>query len=420
MDEIQEQQKEHEDMEIVDQAEEQKTLSIHGDKSDVNIDDSTFLPDASVTNQATDVRSFVPSGSTSPRHEEPTSIEQIDHTPQIIPIQVGVTPNLYSPAASATPIAPAIRVEINDKSKSSIALARQPTQLRKEISAIPPPPPPPSSQPHRGRRQMTEPFNRTFSKMTLADQSIGRRYKQRFSSFSLPFLPLVIFYCPTIHKCGIPMLNKMVVDLFSSSVLHLLFHSEMNDELESEILPPGEFNQEPPPDPIQTILDDHKRHMGYYRSMPNRRVLIPHKISFDDVFSDLTHLTLNRKTPVRTSPRTNVSSNTMQLSDLNRNKRHLHEVEFVQLLSSLIIRAIQIHRQYERFIPGPFAIQPDSYANFTDALSISQVQLHSPTSLDHSSLYSLAPLPPIPRKRPSSAEMARMKTNTNVRAKRAG
>lgn len=422
VDEIQEQQEDYEDVKVNDQEQEDpKDNVVHGDKSEVTIDDSTSLPDASVNNQATDVRSLIPSRSTS-RHEEPTSVEKIDHTPQTIPKQVDITPSLYSPAASATPIAPAIRVEINEKSKSSIALPRQPTQLRKEPSTIPPPPPPPSSQPHRGRRQITDSFHRTSTKTTLADQSTGRRYEHRVFSFSLEFLSLVFFYCLIIHKCGIPMLNKTVVDLFFfPSIFHLLFYSDMNDELESEILPPDEFNQEPPPpDPIQTILDDHKRHMGYYRSMPNRRVLIPHKISFDDIFSDQTHLTLNRKPLARVSPRGLISGSAMQLSDLNRNKRHLHEVEFVQLLSSLIIRAIQIHRQYERFIPGPFAIQPDSYANFTDALSISQIQLHSPTSLDHSSLYTLSRLPPIPRKRPSSAEMARMKSDTQVRAKRAG
>ena len=216
------------------------------------------------------------------------------------------------------------------------------------------------------------------------------------------------------------MLNKMVFYTFlKSSLVHLtFFYIDMIEELESEILPPSEVNIEPPPpDPVQTILDDHKRHMGYYRMMPNRRVLIPHKVSFDDIFSDQTHLTLNRQPPARVLSR---APSTMQLSDLNRNKRHLHEVEFVQLLSSLIIRAIQIHRQYERFIPGPFAIHADSYANFTDALSISQIQLHSPTSLDQATLYSPSRLPPISKNRPSSAEMARIKTDTHLRAKRTG
>lgn len=232
------------------------------------------------------------------------------------------------------------------------------------------------------------------------------------------FLLLVFYYFRTTRKCGIHTRNKMVVHRFSHFLIHsLIVYLDMIEDMESEILPPSDINVEPPPDPIQTILDDHKRHMGYYRMMPNRRVLIPHKVSFDDIFSDQTHLTLNRKPPTRVPSRV---ASTMQLSDLNRNKRHLHEVEFVQLLSSLIIRAIQIHRQYERFIPGPFAIHSDSYANFTDALSISQIQLHSPTSLDQASLYSPSRLPAIPVKRPSSAEMARIKTDTHVRAKRTG
>jgi len=150
---------------------------------------------------------------------------------------------------------------------------------------------------------------------------------------------------------------------------------------------------------------------------PNRRVLIPHKISFDNVFADLSHMTIDRKSPSRL---TSYLTNTMHLSDLNRNKRHLHEVEFIQLLSSLVIRAIQIHKVHERFIPGPFPNYADSLASFTDALNISQMQLHSPTNFDQTNFSMPNKLPSIIRKRPSSAQMDKMKSDVQTKARRAG
>jgi hypothetical protein len=151
--------------------------------------------------------------------------------------------------------------------------------------------------------------------------------------------------------------------------------------------------------------------------LPNRRVLIPHKISFDDIFTDQSHITVDRKTPLRS---TLYSTNTMHLSDLNRNKRHLQEVEFVQLLSSLVIRSIQIHKRYERFIPGPFSTNTSSLSNFTDALTISQMQLHSSMNLQQNGFYMPNKLPPIIVPRPSSAEIVRMQSDVQTRAKRTG
>lgn len=157
--------------------------------------------------------------------------------------------------------------------------------------------------------------------------------------------------------------------------------------------------------------------MGYYRMRPNRPVLVPHKISFDDVFGDQSHITVDRKTQFRS---TSFTATTMHLSDLNRNKRHLHEVEFVQLVSSLVIRSIQIHRKHERFIPGTFSSTADSTISFTDALSISQMQLHSPTNLDQANYYTPDRLPPIIKERPPSAQFSRMKTDAQAKAKRTG
>jgi hypothetical protein len=211
--------------------------------------------------------------------------------------------------------------------------------------------------------------------------------------------------------------NKMVSFLsFFDFISFFFFYLDIDEETDSQIFPSTEINQTQLSDPIQTILDDHKQHIGYYRSMPNRRVLIPHKISFDDIFADQSHMTVDRKTPFRTVSRT---ATTMHLSDLNRNKYHLQEVEFVQLLSSLVIRAIQVHKKYEKFIPGPFS-HTDSSMIFTDALTISQMQLHSPTSLEQANFYMSTRLPPIIKKRPSSAQIARMKSDVQIRAKRTG
>jgi hypothetical protein len=205
---------------------------------------------------------------------------------------------------------------------------------------------------------------------------------------------------------------------------NFIFYLEITEEDESQGLLSSEVNQEPILDPIQTILDDHKRHIGYYRMMPNRRVLIPHIVNFNDIFGDQphkpvdqSHMTIDRKTPVRSLSRPN---STMLLSDLNRNKYHLQEVEFVQLLSSLIIRAIQVHKKHERFIPGPFSSYSDSYSTFTDALTISQMQLHSPISLEQTNLFVPNILPPLIKKRPSSAQITRIKSDVHIRAKRTG
>lgn len=172
VDEVQQSEEQQEDAQVIDEEEEQ-IAAADEEKSDMNIDESTSQPDVAVTDRITDE----PVRSQSPGHEEPTSTE-MDAVSQPIPKQPNVTPNLYSPATSATPIAPAIRVEISEKSKSFIPLTRQPTQPHKELLPVPPPPPPPSSQPHRGRRQPTEPFRRTSVKIGPFEQPSGRRYGQ--------------------------------------------------------------------------------------------------------------------------------------------------------------------------------------------------------------------------------------------------
>ena len=170
-------------------------------------------------------------------------------------------------------------------------------------------------------------------------------------------------------------------------------------------------------DPIDTMLDHHRRDNGVFRPRRDRPILIPHKISLGDVFGDQSHLTIDRKYPNRPPSHVSNVSNSMQLLDLNQNKRHLRDVESVQLLSSLVVRAIQVHRKYVPFVPGSMmTFENDSSSTFADALTISQMQLHSSslaTGLGHR-------LPPIVRPRPSSAEAARMTHEAAARGARAG
>ena len=94
------------------------------------------------------------------------------------------------------------------------------------------------------------------------------------------------------------MQNKMVFhSLLSFTLLDLdvLFRNQRRNRIRSSRI--TVINQEQLLDPIQTILDDHKHHIGYYRMMPTRPVLIPHKVSFDNVFGDQSHLTVNRPIP---------------------------------------------------------------------------------------------------------------------------
>lgn len=138
--------------------------------------------------------------------------------------------------------------------------------------------------------------------------------------------------------------------------------------------------------------------------VPNRRVLVPHKISMDNILGDQSHILMNHFS----------SQTPMNLSDLNHNQYHLNEVEFVQLLSSLVIRALQVHRQYEKFLPS------SNTSNLTNALSVSPVQLHSSTSFQQSSVFTSSRLPPIGHQRPASKQFARMQSNIQAKAAREG
>ena len=125
----------------------------------------------------------------------------------------------------------------------------------------------------------------------------------------------------------------------------------------------------------------------------------------DNLFVDQSHIITNQQSPQGPF----CPTNSMSLSDLNQNQHHLQEVEFVQLLSSLVVRAIQVHRQYERFTLG---IMP---ASFNNVLSISQMPLHSSSNGN-----SPSKLPPIVNQRPTSRQFARIQTNVQAKAAKEG
>lgn len=387
------------------------------EKSDVNIEDSTYPPINDQIDKTDNITSFVHSRSPSPRVDGRPSTDTNRPAHQQTPSQFSITPSGVSSTAPITPIEPSIRVEINEKPKTNIPPSEQVPKSRRDV---PPPPPPPSTHTPRLRKQPTitidQNHHRSPVKTVVSDQSSGKRYFY-FPSFFLTFFlsSVVVYFYRIIPICGIHMQNKMVFFPFISiPLLYLLL--ETDEQTNVNVPPSTEINQDQTSDAIQTILDDHKHNIGYYRMIPKRPVLVPHKISIGDVFGDQSHITVDRKTPFSSTFQTS----TMQLSDLNRNKHHLHEVEFVQLLSSLVIRSIQIHKKHERFIRGPFSTNTDSSTSFTDALSISQMQLHSSTGFGQSNFFTQTKLPPIPRERPSSPQMARMRSDAHHRATRAG
>ncbi|CAF0980083.1 unnamed protein product [Rotaria sordida] len=348
----------------------------------INIEDSTYHPSPDINEQIDDIKPIVRSRSSTPRIDEQPTIHKSRHVLQQTPSQFSVTPSLNSSTVVVTPVEPPIRVEINEKPRPILQASHHVPKSRKEL-------PQPSSlsslQTPRLRKQPTVPIeksSRTSVKTSVSDQSSGKRH---------PLLPN----------------NSTMWDSYAKQ-------NEILEQNKTQIQPSIDSNQEQISDPIQTIINDHKRDFGYYRMIPNRRILIPHKISLMDLFSDQIHITVNRRSSSQ------LTTSTMRLSDLNRNKRHLHEVEFMQLLSSLIIRSIQLHKRNEKFIPNSLLLNTHSAINFTDALTVSQMQLHSLTNLHQPSFSTSYKLPPIERQRPSSAQTARMKSDTHTRATKTG
>ncbi|CAF2154637.1 unnamed protein product [Rotaria magnacalcarata] len=379
----QEQEQEH------DHEQEENLLPIHEDKhekSHPNVEDSTPRPQDG--NEEHDdnisiVRSRTPSPRTTEQQTFPKRMQDIPH----IPSQFSITPSSNYSTAPITPVEPKISVKItSDGTKSTIPPAKYVPKSRKELSHSQPPVPTTSQTP-RLRKQQTstsEKSLRTQMKTTLIDHLPGKRQLR-----------------PN---------NPEMWDSYAKQ-------SDIAEENKDNEPSSTENDKQKVSDPIQSIIDGHKRIFGYFRILPNRRVLVPHKISFDDAFSDQIHLTVDRRS---SSELTSATSSKMHLADLNRNKHHLYGVEFVQLLSSLVIRSIQLHRRNAKCIPGSEVLESSSAIGFTDALSISQMQLHSSTNLQPASFFMQNKLPPIEPRRPSSAETARMKSDALSRATRTG
>ncbi|CAF1143690.1 unnamed protein product [Adineta ricciae] len=272
---------------------------------------------------------------------------------------------------------PGIRVEIHDRSKPHVPRGRR------EL-----PPPRHSSRPRTKSVGTTNQSNRVPIKTTGSNSSPDRKFS----------------------------LLPNTVDMWNS-------YGKQNNDDDEDIgfntnLP---VNTEPTIDPIQSIIDDHKRHDGYYRMIPKRPILVPHKVTLGDVFGDQLHIILDRTTPNQPPPTaTAEATTTMHLSDLNRNKHHLHEVEFVQLLSSLMIRGIQLHRRHKRVIPGPFTSNASSLDNFNNPLTISQVHLHPFTDPQQTNSTTSLQLPTIYKPRRSASEIARIRADAQTKAMREG
>ncbi len=168
------------------------------------------------------------------------------------------------------------------------------------------------------------------------------------------------------------------------------------------------IDQDLPNDPIQTIIEEHKELIRFYRMISNRRVLVPHKISMENVLADQSHIMLDQFPP-------SVPSYLMNLSDFNHNQHQLNEVEFTQLLSSIVIRAIQVHKQYEKSSPGMHS------PSYTTPLSVSQAYLHSTSTFQQSNLISSSSkLPIIASQRPTTRQLARIQSNIQAKAARDG
>ena len=139
--------------------------------------------------------------------------------------------------------------------------------------------------------------------------------------------------------------------------------------------------------------------------LPPRRILIPHKISMENILTNHSHLIINHYSP--SPPR-----HSMNLSDFSYNQHQLIEVEAVQLLSSLVIRAIQVHRQYEQSVPGA------NPTNFTTALNVSQAPLHSSSSVQQ--VNPSLKLPNLGVQRPTARQFIQMQSNIHAKATREG
>ncbi|CAF0846486.1 unnamed protein product [Rotaria sordida] len=299
---------------------------------------------------------------------------------QTEPNQLSVPSSFIS---SMTPVQPTIRVEINEKRTSDTPHV---SRSRKERA------------PSETKRQKQTP---NLDEIKAKQPSLLPNDTNMWDSYA--------------KQNGTKHEKENNLNLILFVILFILETTEQKDIDESpvNIVPEPQIlinNQEQINDPIQTILEEHKRTVGFYRMIQNRRILIPKKISMSNTFCDHSHMIINQDS-LQLSSRI---QNTMNLSNLNHNQNQLNEVEFIQLLSSLIVRALQVHRQHEKIIPG------SSTGNFANALSISPMQIHTSSNTYQLHVNSPTKLPHIIHQRPTSRQFAHIQSTAQRKAAKEG
>lgn len=126
----------------------------------------------------------------------------------------------------------------------------------------------------------------------------------------------------------------------------------------------------------------------------------------ENILADQSHIIVAHYS----TPPAPLAKQSMSLSDLQHNRQQLNEIEFIQLLSSLVIRSIQVHKQYEKFVPGL------NSPSFVSALSVSPAPLHASFSFSSS----MVKLPMIVPPRPSPRQFAHIQSNVQAKAARKG
>lgn len=176
-------------------------------------------------------------------------------------------------------------------------------------------------------------------------------------------------------------------------------------DIDSSLIEHDEINEA-----VEKIIDENKSAVGYYRLLPNRRVLVPNKISMSGTLCDQTHI-IAEQNESTTGSRPN---NLMNLFDLKNNQRRLNEVEFVQLLSSLVVRALQVHRQHEMLVPGSFS------GNFANVLNISPMHIHAGSKIYRTNTNPSQKLPNLLHQRPTSRQLGQIQLSARKKAAKEG
>ena len=152
----------------------------------------------------------------------------------------------------------------------------------------------------------------------------------------------------------------------------------------------GVTNRDAVNESIQALMDEHKQNVNFHRMMSNRRLLIPNKVSMNGLIGDQAHIVVDKDLIFAVNP--------MSLSDLDENQKHLNSVEAKHLLSSLVVRAIQVQQQH-----GTLPLESGA-KRFDQVLNVSPMALHSSTTLNtHPILPPIEPNGPVPSEGDSRA-----------------